>query len=114
MAAALRTITKRRWQGADAELGLPAIRLLHLPANRHRVSLQREPRGATVVGTMRAGTCYVLAGSCTFACDGTTVALARGDIADLPEGEYAYATTSDEDAVLVKAWVLPSEERPPS
>jgi quercetin dioxygenase-like cupin family protein len=88
--------------------GLEAVRALHQPAERFRVSLYRYPAGADFGGAARADRWYVLAGACTITVGTSSWTLAAGDIADLPSGEYRLCVSGSESVELVAVWELPT------
>ena len=88
---------------------LEAVRQLHQPATHFRVSLFRCQAGETFAGSMRAGRIYVIAGSCSFTHDQTTLGLQAGDIADLPIGDYTFCALGSGPVEYVMAWELPPE-----
>jgi len=80
---------------------------MHQPAERFRVSLYRYPAGADFSGAARAGRWYILVGACTIMVEASSWALATGDIADLPAGEYRLSVPGSGPVELVAVWELP-------
>lgn len=56
---------------------------------------------------MRAGTCYVLAGTGRFRFRNEEVTLSAGTLAALPEGPYEFEVVGDEPLEKVLVWELP-------
>lgn len=86
-----------------------AIRALHQPAGRYRISPASYPAGTEFGGAQRAGRKYVLAGSCAFTVGSATWELQAGDIADIPEGSYQFRVLGPGPVELVSVWDLPPE-----
>jgi quercetin dioxygenase-like cupin family protein len=89
------------------------VRERYVPASNYRISSFRYPAGTAFGASMRAGTCYVLAGTCRFRFGADEVALRAGDVARLPEGTYALEAGPGEELHLIKVWELPEAFRPP-
>jgi hypothetical protein len=92
-----------RWGPPSVE----AIRALHQPASRYRISPASYLAGTAFGGTARAGRKYVLAGACAFIVGPSTWELQAGDFADIPEGEYLLRVLGSEPVELVSVWELP-------
>ena len=90
-------------------LSLEAVRALHQPAERFRVTPSRYPAGTAFAGTARVGRRYILAGACVFTLGEGTWELHAGDIVDLPEGDYQFRVLGGEPVELVTVWALPPE-----
>jgi len=104
-----RKIPVRAWNFAlHGPITLGAVRALHEPQRRHRVSLYRYPASTRFAGAMRAGTCYVVTGSCRYRF-AETVELRLGQIACLPEGAYELEVTAADELIIILAWRLPFE-----
>ncbi len=101
-----RKIAALRWDSSQGPISETAVRALHQPAGRFRVSVARYPKGSKFEGRMRAGTCYVLEGSCCYTFPDAVAKLSSGDIATLPAGDFLFE--AHEDVVLAQVWELPS------
>ena len=99
----------QRWDVVRMEpLCVESVLALHQPPERFRVSLGRYPADTSFVGAARAGRKYVLAGSCSYVVRGATWELGAGDIADLPEGEFAFRVLGGSPVEVVSVWELPA------
>ena len=105
----------RRWDVVRmGPLCIESVLALHLPAERFRVSPDSYPAGASFAGAARAGRKYVLAGSCSYVVGGATWELGVGDVADLPEGEFAFRVLGGSPVEVVSVWELPAAFFPSS
>jgi hypothetical protein len=93
----------------DGPLTEESVRRRHQPANAFRVSRLSYPPGARFVGAARAGTTFVLDGSCRIAGRDWSVELCKGQYADLPEGKFDFETV--EGVTIVSVWLLPPQFR---
>ncbi len=98
-------IAPRRWSNAEVPISESAVRDLYRPPGKFRLAVHSYPRGTAFSGSQRAGTCYVLKGSCQYSFAHAMARLRRGDIADLPAGDYQLDAM--EDVVVLMAWELP-------
>jgi hypothetical protein len=99
----------RRWE--DEYPGAPsieAIRLLFVPPEHYRVSRSIYPPGTRFAGAMIEGLVFVIRGSCQFEF-GASFQIAAGEFAELPEGEYQFASSGESETELVMVWRLPGE-----
>ena len=94
---------------SNGPLSEDAVRAIHLPINRHRVSKARFPPGASFPVSTREGTVYVLQGTCRYGRNGMEVEIVAGEFARLSEGTYNVQVLGSEDLVIVRAWELPFE-----
>ena len=105
-----RHIEVSRWSERSSQpLTEARVRELYVPAWKYRVSAYRYPAGERVPGSMRACTCYVLAGACRYTSKAGEVDLRAGDVARLPEGGFTLEAGPDEELHIIKAWELPDE-----
>ena len=94
---------------SSSALTLEAIKSLHVPSQRFRISPARYPAGASFSGESRAGRVYVLAGSCRYAFGVTEFELVVGAFADVPEGGYQFQTVGSHEVEIVRVFELPRE-----
>lgn len=90
-------------------LNLEAVRALHRPRNRFRISSNRYTAGAEFTGLGRAGRLYVLAGACAVSVGESACELSAGDFVDLPQGQHTFRTVGDTAVEIVNVWELPKE-----
>lgn len=88
---------------------LEAIRSLHRPGERFRISPDHYDAGESFSTISRAGRRYVLAGSCSFTKGGSTWELHIGEFVDLPEGQFEFRVVGASPVELVSVWALPPE-----
>lgn len=86
-----------------------AVRRLHVPASRHRISRYTYRPDENISGSSRSGRIYVLAGRCRITVAGEMVCLEAGDVADLPSGEFSLEVAGQDDGALslLRVWELP-------
>ncbi len=89
-------------------LCVESVRALHQPPERFRVSPSRYPAGTAFGGAARAGRKYVLAGACSYAVGGAVWELRAGDVADVPEGGFAFRVLGGGPVEVVSVWELPA------
>ncbi|WP_020467830.1 hypothetical protein [Zavarzinella formosa] len=88
-------------------LSLEAVRRVHRPGERFRISPARHHPGESFSEISRAGRRYVLAGSCSFTQGNFVWELRAGQFADLPEGPFEFRVLDAGPAELVRVWELP-------
>jgi hypothetical protein len=99
----------QRWEFVGVgSLCLESVRALHQPPERFRVSPSCYSAGTAFGGAARAGRKYVLAGACSYTIGGEVWELRAGDIADLPEGGFAFRTLGGGLVEVVSVWELPA------
>jgi len=104
-------IRVERWADAHAPLSEDAVRSLHVSHDDFRFFPHRYPAHTSFGGVPRALRWYVLDGRCTLSVDGgPAVDVSAGEVAELPEGNYAFATAA-EDVRFVKVWEVPDDLR---
>ena len=89
-------------------VSVDAIRSLHTPVDRSRVSHSSFPRGTTFGGTALASRRYVLSGACVYIVGQTNWELHAGDIADIPRGDYQFRVLGSGPVKVVSVWELPT------
>lgn len=96
----------RRWDDKDGELCETSVRRLF---NREVFYIARHvfPSSTEFVGRMRAGTVFVLRGTCwLWSESGGSGTLTRGDIVDVGAGDYGFRASAQEEVEIVKVWDL--------
>lgn len=74
---------------------------------RYRISRHRYPPGTSFSGTARAGMAYVIQGACRYAVDAYAIVLRSGQYREVPEGEFRFEVTTNDEVDLVRVWLLP-------
>lgn len=101
---------KRKWDEVQmGRLCLEAIRDLHQPAERFRISHRQYPAGTSFGGAAREGRKYILSGWCVFTIQQQTWELQSGDIADIPSGSFHFRVLGSCDVQIVSVWELPPD-----
>jgi hypothetical protein len=90
-------------------MALEAIKALHVPEERFRISPASYPAGVTFRGSSRAGRIYVLSGACRYVFGDLEFNLQAGSLAEVPEGGYGFETVGSVEVRLVRVYELPLE-----
>jgi hypothetical protein len=99
----------KRWtEAALGPMTEDAIRRIHTPSERYRVTSFHTNANSVVRGVARAGPCYVVRGMCTFQFRQQEFRLSAGDIVTLPEGGFTL-TVGAEQLEYVRVFPLPPE-----
>ena|SRR5215469_6424961 len=91
----------------DESISIEAIRSLHTPPSRFRISPSKFPVGTAFPGGSIAGRIYVLSGRCSRTVGDWRVELAPATFADFPAGGYEFQVLGDEAVELVNVYELP-------
>jgi hypothetical protein len=95
-------------EGRFGPLSLEAIRSIHQPANRHRISPNSYAAGTSFSGSTQEGVCYVLRGSVRFEFPGgESLTLRSGQFGTLPRGTFGFEVLGPDAAEVVRVWKLP-------
>lgn len=96
-----------RWNsGAHGSMTESAIRALHQPPGRWRVSKYIYGPGDEVEGTSRRCTGYALEGRFLFASKDGTASFEEGDMFRFSGGDYSLKVAGSASAVIVWVWEL--------
>jgi hypothetical protein len=88
-------------------LTIEAIRQIHVPNGDYRISPNSYPSHTRFAGFSRAGTMYVLSGSCLVTANEQKWHFSAPSFATLPEGRYTFGVFGDDDVQIVSVWELP-------
>ncbi len=90
-------------------LSLDAIKKLHQPSEKYRISEKTLPVGDIVHGTAKEGLCYVIQGELVYYCEASSkeLELKQNNFSLLPSGNYEYRIGRIEPVILVRVWKLP-------
>jgi len=90
------------------ELSVDAVKALHQPPQRHRVSLYEYPAGTSTGGAMMEGVAYVQHGRCTLSFPDCDLDLGEGQFVRCPSGAYKLRV-GESDLRMIIVWELPSD-----
>lgn len=88
---------------------LEAIRAMHQPSDRFRISPSRYKPGTAFGFAARAGRKYILTGACAITFGELKWELQAGDVVDLPAGKFDFRVLGSESVELISVWELPPE-----
>lgn len=93
------------WDATNGPMTETVLRQGYLGEDRIRVSKHVYPAGVLVSGSMLAGRCFVLKGSCcyTFSKE-EPLTLRNGQYADFPQGPYSVQAVDGADAEVLMVW----------
>lgn len=102
------TLPTQPWSPDWGRISEEAVRRLHRPNYRHRFSVHHKyPPGTAFSGRQRAGTCYVLDGSCEFTFGDQRATIDAERFAKLPAGDFSFRVLGNSEVCLIKVWELP-------
>ena len=97
-----------RWNAADrGTMSVETIKASLDHPERCRVTVNRYSPGTAFSGHTRAGTVYLLSGSCRYSHANGVDTLTANDIFALPAGKYRLEVVGDSEVEEVKVWLLP-------
>lgn len=95
------------WNTArDGELTFDAVRSIHVPNMKHRISSQAFARKTEFRGLSIAGRLYALRGACSYRIGDSEWLLQAPSYLDHPEGEFLFR--AHEDVEIVQVWEVPN------
>ena len=98
-----------RWDFVrHGHLSLDAIRRVHAPSHKCRISMRKYPAHTEHTGATRPTTAYVVSGSCALAIGEEEVVLHSGTFSRLAGGEYSLRVEGVGELEIVFVWKLPA------
>ena len=95
-----------KWNDTDGELTLEAVKSLHTPSYKYRITFNKHSTSPKLGETSRKGLVYVLKGRISYHFEDEIIHLKAGDICTIPEGSHQYEI-GEEGVEHVRVWELP-------